>query len=82
VRRAVAQSLGRIILVAFVLIALLAVATTARYASTRIARRTPATQTASRSMKGDVRRGEGGKLQYFDGQRWTETPPAPKDDAF
>jgi len=55
-RSTVAQSLGRIVLIAFVLIALVAVATTARYAATRLGRRlTPATQTATRSLKGDVR---------------------------
>jgi hypothetical protein len=82
VRGAAAQSIGRIILVAFVLIALLAILTTARYASTRLVRRTAATQTATRPVKGDVRRSEDGKLQYFDGRQWTGTPPPPNDNAF
>jgi len=81
VSHAAAQSIGRIILVAFVLIALLALLTTARYASTRPGRRTQAAQTAIRPLKGDVRRSEG-KLQYFDGRRWTETPPPPGDGPF
>jgi hypothetical protein len=82
VSSAVAQSLGRIVLIAFVLIALLVVVTTARYASTHVGRRTPATQTAARPLKGDVRRSERGTLEYFDGRRWTATPPRPNDDAF
>jgi hypothetical protein len=66
---------------AFVLIALLAVVTTARYASTRRVRRPAVGQIAGKPIKGDVRRGEDGKLQYFDGRRWTETPPPPNDDS-
>jgi len=68
---AVAQSLGRIVLIAFGLIALLAVVTTARYASTHAGRRTHAPQTAARPLRGDVRRSEDGKLRYFDGRRWS-----------
>jgi hypothetical protein len=79
---AVAQSLGRIALLAFVFIALLAVLTTARYASSRVGRRTPAPQTAARPLKGEVRRSDDGTLEYFDGRRWTATPPRPNDDAF
>jgi len=82
VSHAAAQSIGRIILVAFVLIALLAMLTTARYASTRPGRRTQAAQTAIRPLKGDARRTYAGKLQYFDGRRWTETPPPPGDGPF
>jgi hypothetical protein len=52
VSRAVAQSLGRIIVIAFVLIGLLAVVTTARYASTRRVRRAAAGQTAGKPIKG------------------------------
>jgi hypothetical protein len=80
--RAAAQSVGRIILVAFVLIALLVVLTTARYASTRLGRRTPATQAATGPVKGEVRRTEDGTLQYFDGRQWTKTPPPPGDGPF
>jgi hypothetical protein len=80
-RNDAAQSIGRILLVAVVLIALLAMLTTARYASTR-RRRTPAAQTVTRPLKGDVRRGEGGKLQYFDGRQWADTPPPPQDGPF
>jgi hypothetical protein len=80
VSRATAHSIGRIVLVAFVLVALLALLTTARYASTRRARRP--SPSAVKPMKGDVRRTEDGKLLYYDGREWTSTPPPPRDDAF
>jgi len=79
VSRSAAQSLGRIVLVAFVLVTLLALLTTARYASTRRARRPSAS--AVKPMKGDVQRTEDGKLLYYDGRQWTSTPPRPNDDA-
>ena len=83
--RAVAQSLGRIVLIAFVLVALLALLTTVRFASTRGRRRAPSPESAARilkPLKGDVRRTEDGTLQYFDGRQWSSTPPPPRDDAF
>jgi hypothetical protein len=80
VSRAAAQSLGRIVLVAFLLVTLLALLTTARHASTRRARRPPAS--AVKPVKGDVRRTEDGTLLYYDGREWTSTPPRPNDDAF
>jgi hypothetical protein len=80
---AVVQSLGRIVLVAFVLVVLLALATTARYASTRASRRPPAGSASTlKPVKGDVRRDKDGTLQYFDGRQWSDTPPPPTDDAF
>ncbi len=79
--RATAQSLGRIVLIALVLVALLAILTTSRFASTRRSRPL-STQTAMNPVKGDVRRGEEGKLQYYDGRQWTGTPPPPQDQAF
>ncbi len=83
--RDVAQSLGRIVLIAFLLVVLLAVLTTARFASTRGRRRTPSTDGAARTLKpvkGDVRKTPDGALQYFDGRQWNNTPPAPNDNAF
>jgi hypothetical protein len=80
VSRAAAQSLGRIVLVAFVLVTLLALLTTARYASTRRVRRP--SPSAVKPTKGDVRRTEDGRLLYYNGREWTETPPRPNDDAF
>ena len=81
--RAAAHSLGRIVLIGFVLIMLLALVTTARFAAIR-ARRLPSAQSAValKPTKGDVRRSGDGKLQYFDGRKWSDTPPPPKDDAF
>jgi uncharacterized protein (DUF58 family) len=83
--RAVAQSLGRIVLVAFVLLALLALLTTARVASTRDRRGRRSLESVERPLtpvKGDVRRRENGSLEYYDGRQWTSTPPPPRDDAF
>lgn len=83
--RAVAQSIGRIILIAFVLVALLAVVSTARFATIREGRHVSSSQNAARTMKpvkGDVRRTKDGALEYFDGRQWTRTPPPPTDDAF
>ena len=34
------------------------------------------------AAKGDVKRAPDGKLLYFDGHRWTETPPPPQDSPF
>jgi len=83
--RAVAQSLGRILVIAFVLVALLALLTTARVASTHNRRRGRAIDGVARPLKpvqGDVRRREDGALEYYDGRHWTSTPLPPKDDAF
>jgi hypothetical protein len=83
--RAVAQSLGRIVVTAFVLLALLALITTARVASTHNRRRGRSIDGVARPLKpvkGDVRRKEDGVLEYYDGRQWTSTPPPPRDDAF
>lgn len=83
--RELAHSLGRIVVIAFVLVVLLALLTTARFASTRGRRPVPSTEGAVRAvkpMKGDVRRMGDGTLQYFDGRQWTSAPPPPRDDAF
>jgi hypothetical protein len=85
VSRAVAQSLGRIVVLAFVLVALLALLTTARFASTRGRRRVPSADSAVtpvKPIKGDVRKRSDGALEYYDGRHWTSTPPPPRDDAF
>jgi hypothetical protein len=78
-----AQSLGRVILIAFVLVALLAVVTAARFATTRERRPGASIRNAARTMKpekGDVRRTKDGGLEYFDGRQWTRTPPPPNDN--
>jgi hypothetical protein len=36
----------------------------------------------SHGIKGDVRRGSDGKLWYFNGERWSTTPPRPDDVPF
>jgi hypothetical protein len=80
-----ADSLGRIVVIAFVLVALLALLTTARYASTLGRRRVPSTDSAVttvKPIKGDVRKKQDGALEYYDGRQWTSTPPPPRDDAF
>ena len=74
------RSLGRIVILAFALVALLALLTSARSASIRRVRRPPAS--VVKPVKGDVRRTEDGKLMYYDGHEWTLTPPKPNDDAF
>ena len=76
------QSLARLIIVAAALVALLAGVTVARFALTRPSRDAHTMRTSPKAMKGDVRRSEDGKLQYFDGHQWTSTPPPPNDDAF
>ena len=34
------------------------------------------------AVKGDVKRTRDGTLLYFDGHRWTDTPPPPQDTPF
>lgn len=81
--RDVAQSLGRIVLITFLLVALLAVLTTARFASTRARHRAPLTAPHElKPVKGDVRRTPDGTLQYFDGRQWSNMPLPPNDHAF
>ena len=75
----VASKLGRLIFVAFVLLALLVGVTTRRYASTHRGRRVPPTANAK---KGDVQRRDDGTLLYFDGRQWTTTPPPAGDTPF
>lgn len=73
----------RIALIALVLVAALAGLTAVRSAMRRTTHpRVHGLPAAANARKGDVSRSEDGRLFYFDGQRWTDTPPTAQDTPF
>lgn len=57
-------------------------AVAAMLAAIAFTRTRPSPTAESHALKGDVVRDSRGRLMYFDGERWTPTPPPPNDDAF
>ncbi len=63
------------------LLALAALAATLIAATAYVARR-PACEPDRTAMKGEVQRGAGGRLLYYDGRCWTTTAQSPLDAPF